>query len=139
MNIKLLSRVAKASLYSMAFIAVVMIPDMVLDRFIPRELHGLIPDYAGYGGFLALIIVAAALIWLSVMLEDHILGMIPLILSYSIFVYLLSSTTHNGLYITHYGNLSIEINFKQLIVVITASIIFTLSIKISKRLFKLKY
>lgn len=139
MNVKLLLKVVKASFYSIIFIALTMLPSILLDRLIPMELYRLILDHIGYESFLALVIVTAALIWFSIMLEEHILGVIPLILSYSVFAYLLLSSTHYGLYIIHYENLSIEIDFKLILLAVIASMMLTLSIKILGRLSKLKY
>jgi|GEM_PF-1526524 len=138
MNMKLLSRAIKASFYSIIFIILAMLPNIVLNRLIPRELYRLILDHIEYESFLAPIIVIAVLIWFSIMLEDHILGVIPLILSYAVFTYLILSATHYGLHIIYYENLSIEIDFKLILSVIIASMMLTLSIKILNRLSKFK-
>lgn len=139
MNVKLLLKVVKASFYSIVFIALTMLPSILLDRLIPMELYRLILDHIRYESFLALVIVIAVLIWFSIVLEEHILGVIPLILSYSVFAYLLLSSTHYGLYIIYYENLSIEIDFKLILLAVIASMMLTLSIKILGRLSKLKY
>jgi len=139
MNVKLLLKIVKASLYSIAFISIATLPYTISGRFIPEEVGRIVVEYIGYEDFIVLVAATALFIWLSFILEDHIVGVIPLILSYATSIYLILSATHSGLYILNYKDIYVEIDFKQLLTIILTLIISILSIRILRRFSKIKY
>lgn len=127
-----LLRLIKASGYSLSILLVAILLDNIATRIttnLPIPYIGLDREV-----FIAQAIIAAILVWFSIMLENHLIGLVPFVTLYILAICILVQVTRNGVYIYRYGDLTIKIVFENVVRTMTSLTIFILSMKFMRRL-----